>query len=420
MFRSLLVPFVLASFILSTFNLALPVRAQSWLEFNPALPKVTVPTPTGVPYGVPQSVPQPPGTLPASLTNPAGATSWSAPLVAPARNWKLGVYVRNLDVGALVQQVDGGSAAQLAGINVNDVIIAVSGSRIGEFDGRVVDIGDELRKNADALGRVSMVILDARTRSLRNIAVTLTATSGLTSGSATLADRASLPSGSVMTVQLQNASKPFFEVAGGKAVIRAEGTGPFPFALNYDPRYIDPRDQYQLMAYITWNNQVIYSLRQPIPIAASGLNQTFNLSLDRGNFTASAASVSSLAGIPNPPAGTISAASPGYGNLPGAADTTGLNQLFQSILGRPATSAEILAWQNYLQQGNSINDVAIKLMSSPQFRERFPTDTSYVQQIFQNVTGRAPTPAESEAWVARLESVGSPERIIAEMLAQKK
>ena len=399
----------LAAFAIGTHS-SPEASAQSWTDFSSAVPKVLPSATAGTSWGTPTL----PGT---TLTSPTG--TYTAPLVSSPRNWKLGVYVSNTNVGALVQQMDAGSAAQAAGINVGDVIVAVAGNRIGEFDGRVVDIGDELRRSADPYGRVSLVIQDVRTKALRAAVVTLNATSGLTSGNVVLNDRASLPAGSVLTVQLINVSKPFYEVAGGKAISRAEGVGPFPFSLNYDPRYIDPRDQYALNAWITWNNQVIYSLRQPIPIGASGLNQSFQLVAERGNYLTSSA-VAAIPGMSTSATGTVSAASPGYNNIAGAADANALNQLFSAVLGRPASSKEILAWQSFLQQGHNINDVAVKLMTSSQYRERFPTDTAYIQQVLQTLTGRPPTAAELQAWVARLQSLGSSERVIEEMIAQRR
>lgn len=389
---------------------------QSWTDFSSAVPKLAPPPATGAAWGTSGSYSLTP-TAPGSAAAPVGSVN--TPLISSPRNWKLGVYVRNLDIGALVQQIDAGSAAQLAGINIGDVVVAVAGYRVGEFEGRVVDIADELRRSADPYGRVSLLIQDGRTKNLRVANVTLNATSGLTSGTVMVGDRASLPSGSVLTVMLSNVSKPFFEVAGGKAVSRAEGTGPFPFSLNYDPRYIDPRDQYALNAWITWNNQVIYSARQPIAIAPSGLNQTFQLVVDRGNYLPSS-KPTTTPGFVTTAAGTVSAASPGYGNVPGATDANALNQLFVAVLGRPASSKEILAWQAYLQQGFTLNDVTVKLMTSSQYRERFPTDTAYIQQVLQTLTGQPPSTADVQAWVTRLQSVGSAERVIQEMLAQRR
>ncbi|MFN7627526.1 MAG: YbaY family lipoprotein, partial [Pirellula sp.] len=380
-------------------------------------------------YTLPGAIPATiPGTTTYPPTSPAGAVvnppyNYGQSLVPPVKNWKLGVFVKNADVGAVVQSIDPGSAAQVAGINVGDVIVAVSSTRIGEYDGRIVDIADELKRSVDPYGRVSLLIQDVRSRALRSAVVTMTSTSTVLGGTVSLGDRGQLPIGSVLTVQLQNISKPYYEIAGGKAVMRAEGFGPFRFELNYDPRYIDPRDQYQLNAFVSLNNQVFYSLRQVVPLAASSLNQNFNLTLDRGNFqpgatTAPATWLTSTA--PGSVSSTVSAGYPSNSNLPGAVNTDALNQVFVSLLGRAPTSREIIAWQSYMQQGHTLNEVAGKIMASPQFRERYANDPAYVQQVIQTLTGRLPNGTEVNYWVARMQALGSPELMIDEILAQKR
>ena len=404
---------------------------QSWTDFNAAVPKVV----PGV--GFPSTAPLVPGTYTLPGTTPIAPTVSAVPgssptynygqtLVPPVKNWKLGVFVKNADVGAVVQSIDPGSAAQVAGINVGDVIVAVSSTRIGEYDGRIVDIADELKRSVDPYGRVSLLIQDVRSRALRSAVITMTSTSTALGGTVTLGDRGQLPIGSVMTVQLQNISKPYYEIAGGKSVMRAEGAGPFRFELNYDPRYIDPRDQYQLNAFVSLNNQVFYSMRQVIPIAASNLNQNFNLTLDRGNFQPGAASApatwltSSVPATSTSAPSTVSVGYPSSSNLPGAVNTDALNQVFVSLLGRSPTSREIIAWQSYMQQGHTLNEVAGKIMASPQFRERYSNDPAYVQQVIQTLTGRLPDATEVNYWVARMQALGSPERMIEEIMAQKR
>lgn len=418
---------VVISIVYGTF-----ASGQSWTDFNAAVPKVV----PGV--GFPSTSPVAPGTytLPGTLpgtvtyppTAPAGAVAspaynYGQTLVPPVKNWKLGVYVKNADVGAVVQSIDPGSAAQVAGINVGDVIVAVSSTRIGEYDGRIVDIADELKRSVDPYGRVSLLIQDVRSRALRSAVVAMTSTSTALSGTVTLGDRGQLPIGSVLTVQLQNMSKPYYEIAGGKAVLRAEGAGPFRFELNYDPRYIDPRDQYQLNAFVSLNNQVFYSLRQVVPIVASSLNQNFNLTVDRGNFQPGAATVPATwlaSSVPSSTSSTVSAGYPTSSNLPGAVNTDALNQVFVTLLGRAPTSREIIAWQSYMQQGHTLNDVAGKVMASPQFRERYANDPAYVQQVIQTLTGRLPNATEVNYWVARMQALGSPEMMIDEIMAQKR
>jgi uncharacterized lipoprotein YbaY len=341
-------------------------------------------------------------------------------LVPTTKQWKLGVVVRNTDLGAIVQTVEPNSAAQTAGIIPGDSIIAVSGTRIGEFDGRVVDIGEEIKRYVDSLGRVPLLIQDSRTRALRSSVVTLTSTATALSGSVSLADRGSLPIGSVLTIQLQNLTRPFYEVAGGKTVLKAEGTGPFRFDLFIDPRYLTPSDQYQLTAFVSSNNQVVYNLRQPVLVPVQGLNQLYNLALERP-YTPPPASVATTPNSFTPVGGGVVTASlPAAPSLPGQVSTDALNQVFVSLLGRQPSSRELIAWQDYMQQGHTLNDVAAKIMASPQFRERYATDQAYVQQVIQTLTGKLATSNDVNYWVGRMTALGSPEKMIAELTAQKK
>jgi uncharacterized lipoprotein YbaY len=320
------------------------------------------------------------------------------------------VVVRNTDIGAVVQTVEPNSAAQTAGIIPGDTIIAVSGTRIGEFEGRVVDIGEEIKRYVDGLGRGPLLIQDSRTRALRASVVTLASAATSLSGTVSIADRSSLPAGSVLTVQLQNLTRPFYEVAGGKAVLKAEGTGPFRFDLFLDPRYLSPTDQYQLTAIVSWNNQVLYSLRQPTLVPAQGFTQLYNLVLDRA----------AASPPPTPPSGVITASLPAAPALPGQVNTDALNQVFVSLLGRQPSSRELIAWQEYMQQGHTLNDVAAKIMASPQFRERYATDQAYVQQVIQTLTGKLATSSDVNYWIGRMQALGSPEKMIAELTAQNR
>ena len=409
------------------------VQAQSWLGFNAAVPKVAPGYGGGVTVNAPGVAPSyPPTGFPTA--SPTGLSSASPTLVPTTKQWKLGVVVRNTDLGAIVQTVEPNSAAQTAGIIPGDSIIAVSGTRIGEFDGRVVDIGEEIKRYVDSLGRVPLLIQDSRTRALRASVVTLTSTATALSGSVSLADRGSLPLGSVLTVQLQNLTRPFYEVAGGKTVLKAEGTGPFRFDLFIDPRYLTPSDQYQLTAFVSSNNQVVYNLRQPVLVPVQGLNQLYNLVLERpytpppasvattpNSFPANSFPANSFTtnSLPASGGGVVTASLPAVPSLPGQVSTDALNQVFVSLLGRQPSSRELIAWQDYMQQGHTLNDVAAKIMASPQFRERYATDQAYVQQVIQTLTGKLATSNDVNYWVGRMTALGSPEKMIAELTAQK-
>lgn len=392
-------------FVACLLSVAPSALGQSWLGFNAAVPKVAPGYGSGVSVATPGVATTPiPGVATPSFTSVAPT------LVPTTRPWKLGVVVRNTDIGAIVQTVEPNSAAQVAGIIPGDNIIAVSGTRIGEFEGRVVDIGEEIKRYVDGSGRVPLLIQDSRTKGIRASVVTLASAATSLSGTVSIADRSSLPPGSVLTVQLQNLTRPFYEVAGGKAVLKAEGTGPFRFDLFIDPRYLTPTDQYQLTSLVSWNNQVLYTLRQPLLVPVQAINQQYNLLLDRAVSTAAA----------TPTGGVVTASLPASPSLPGQVNTDALNQVFVSLLGRQPSSRELIAWQEYMQQGHTLNDVAAKIMASPQFRERYATDQAYVQQVIQTLTGKLATSNDVNYWVGRMQTLGSPEKMIAELTAQKR
>lgn len=357
---------------------------------NPSMPS-TNPMPgqnygTGLPYD------------PNASAFGTGYGASSGAMASNRRDWKLGVSIQNTEIGAVVVQVAPGSPGQQAGLETNDVIVAVGTSRIGAFDNRVVDLADELRRNADAMGRVSLVVFDNRQRTLQSVPVSMTSTTTTSiRGSVATRDSVQLPYGSVLTVQLQNVSKPYYEVLGGKSVSRADGYGPYTFELNCDPRYMDPRDQFQLLASISSGTQEIYRLLQPVPINPTN-PQPINLVLERV----------SMGGDINLPGNVVNA---GYPPL----DNNQMTQLFLQLLGRAPSNRELLAWQAYLQQGNSINDLKAKLLSSAQFRERFGNDTLYVQQLVTLLTGRNANQQEVAYWVGRLQSMPA-EAVVVEML----
>jgi uncharacterized lipoprotein YbaY len=387
--------------------------SQGWLDsFRTAQPRVNVglqngfPQTNGIPAN-PYSTNAPPlqPTDPEATNRgfPTGNGYGVGPMLVPNRkDFKLGVYVQNTELGAMITQVAPGSAGQQAGLEPNDIIVAVGGSRLGAFDNRIVELTDELRRNTDNLGRVTLLVLDSRQRILQSIPVSMNSTSSSLAGFVMTRDRMQLPYGSVLTVQLQNASKPFYEILGGKSVTQANGQTASPFELNVDPRYVDPRDQYQLIAYISSGNQELYRLPQPIAINMNALGQPINLTLERsqGGFVNS-----------NPiPSGNV--VNVGY---PAQIGTNDIANLYANLLGRAPSARESIAWQSYLQSGNSINDVAAKLLSSPQFRERFQNEASYLQQAILLATKRQPNQQELSFWLTRLQS-NSPEVVIGEIL----
>ncbi len=396
-----------------------------WLDFASAIPKVLNPNgPTNFNTSVP-GFPSTSGvTAPYSTTalNPSNANVYNqggfatGPMLAPARkDWKLGVYVQNTEAGAVITQVAPASAGQQAGLQPNDIIVAVGGSRLGSFDNRIVELADEIRRFTDPMGRVSLLVFNSRQRSIMPLQVSMNSTSSTLTGTVNTRDRSQLPFGSTLSVQLQNVTKPYYIIDGGKSVTRADGIGPFSFELYFDPRYVDPRDQYQLTASITVGNQLLYYLPQPIAVDVRNLGQSINLVLEQGLGGQ---------GFNNPGQPNFNGSNSGNVvnvNYPGAIPPNAINDLFLQLLGQQPSAREVVAWQSYLAQGNSINDLKVKLLSSPRYRERFQNnDGAYVQQLVTSLTNQVPNPQELAYWMTRLQSTGSIELVINEILAKNR
>ena len=63
--------------------------------------------------------------------------------------WRLGVAVDMMEVGARVRSVDRGSPGDTAGLEIGDIIVTVAGFQVGLVDGRTYRLEDELQRQAD-------------------------------------------------------------------------------------------------------------------------------------------------------------------------------------------------------------------------------------------------------------------------------
>lgn len=361
---------------------------SSWADsFRSALPSVPG-------FGTPSS--------PSSMGIPYSSTSTPASFGSGRRDWKLGVNIQNTESGAVVTAVAPNSPAQQANISPGDVIVAVGSSRLGIVDGRIVELADELRKFADNYGRINVLLFDSRSRTLRSANATLSSNASSITGVIALRDGQILPTGSTLILELRNATQPIFEVAGGKSSTQIQGIGPYPFELNVDPRYISPTDQYELMAAIFLGNQQLYSLTQPVRLNAGNMNQPLSMTLERFNGSVSSGS-------------SVSAAYPNMGG------TDQITQLFLQIIGKPPTTAELLGWQSYLNQGRSIDELRFALLSSNKYRERFRGDDGvYLQNLIRELTNRTPSQQELAYWIGRLQATGSTSDVAKEIMAQRR
>lgn len=90
-------------------------------------------------------------------------------ITAPQRNWSIGVEVRKLDTGVEIVEVQRETPASRARLEPRDVIVTVNGQQVGIVAGREVDLLDALAIQADASGRVLLLVQNHRDRSLINV-----------------------------------------------------------------------------------------------------------------------------------------------------------------------------------------------------------------------------------------------------------
>ena len=152
----------------------------------------------------------------------------------------------------------------------------------------------------------------------------------------------------------------------------------------------------------------MYGLPQPIFVDVNNLGQQLNIQLEQ-------ASGGMAFSNPNNSAGnTVNVVNAGYSSSFGPAQ---LNELFMQVLNRLPSAREVVAWQQYLGQGNSPNDLKVKLISSSQFRERFAyNDPAYIDRMIQALKGRPSNQQEVALWTARLQQTGSAELVANEIL----
>ncbi len=373
---------------------------------NQALPRMnsTNPTAPGFPQGIPTSTSAFQNNNSPIANSGFGNNNWNqGTITGRPRDWSLGVALANTETGCLVQQVQPNSPAQRAGIEQGDLIVAIGGSQVGLVSGRLNDVGEQIRRSADLNGNVEALVQDGRTLRLQRIPVSLDSASTGITGIVTIRDRGTLPYGTILTVKLENASRPFYEVSGGQVQLQVNGTGPFGFEMHYDPRFIEARDQYRLSAFISDSRgQMIYGLRQAL--AVSPANMPSNIRLD----------LESLRDLQVGSSGGVITAS--YG-----ADPNLLNEIYMQLLNRQPNAKEQIAWSQYLSQGNSINDLKAKILGSPNFYDRVGQNPQlFIQTMIPLLKkGQFASPQEVQAWLNRLQQYqGQREEVVREFLQQ--
>jgi hypothetical protein len=102
---------------------------------------------------------------------------------------------------------------------------------------------------------------------------------------------------------------------------------------------------------------------------------------------------------------SATAVASGIARSPEALDAA-VTGLFHRFLGRNPKPAGLATFVSYLQTGGTLEGVSQQLLASPEYQSHFPTDSSFVQSLYQNLLHRTGSSAEISQWVALLPTLG--------------
>lgn len=302
-----------------------------------------------------------------------------------AEHWNLGVRGDSTDVGFVVSQVVPGSAADRARMQRGDTIVNVEGFQVGQVTGRLYDLNLEINRRADPSGAVGLLIQDGQTGRLASIRIQLDGHSSQLTG--VVVGAQVLPPDAIVTVQIENVSRPNWLVRNGQQVISGANQRNVSFRIPYDPNYISAQDVYQVRAIVSSGGRdIMYS--QPVRVLTQGAPSEVQLRLE--GYVAAA----SATGNPN---GYMSAGYVNYNEL-----DQRVVEIYRLYLGRPPTVGELAAARVLGSTNNLLDRLPLKLMASQEYFDLARNDNDYwLSNVFGVVVGRRPDTNELAQWRLR-------------------
>lgn len=311
-------------------------------------------------------------------------SNWLGGTTTQTRQWRLGVSGDNTETGVLVRDVSNNSAASRARIEAGDLIVNVSGFQVGMVGGRLYDLVEEINRRADTSGFVTLVVQDHRSGRLASVRVKLDDHQALISGTLVYRERNPLPSDAVVTVQIENVSRPYYTVRGGQTTFRPNSGTNIPFEIAYDPAYIWPQDTYQVRAFVTSGGRTIMDTPQPQRILNGNPSNQVRLQLASLLFTPSSGSV-------------ISAGYPNYNEIDDRLIT-----MYRKYLKRDPTIIELAALRATPGIETRLASMPLELMAAQEYFDAVGNNNSvWLERVFKELVGRNPTSAELQQWMQR-------------------
>jgi hypothetical protein len=306
--------------------------------------------------------------------------------------YRLGVQVRNTENGVLLTSVAPGGFAARNGLEAGDVIVTVGGFQVGYVDRRLYDLGDELDRNVDNSGRVTLLVLRQRDGRLINNYIDFSEPPGGVGpgpgGGPT--DRVSLrgeieargnprlSSNAVQVVRILDVTHPAWQSAVvSRSVERGPGQFPLNFGVAFEAR---PGHRYAVDAIIYDGGRQFQTDRAVIdgPVTR---DSRFKLRVDRD----------------------IALYDP--------------TNWYRSNLGRAPTGRELSVWREQLEQGYSQDEIEAQVLGGSEFFDRNRSNPAeYARGVTRAAAGREPSPDEVRRLTTQLQQAGANRSSVVEQM----
>ncbi|MGE0376193.1 MAG: YbaY family lipoprotein [Planctomycetaceae bacterium] len=296
--------------------------------------------------------------------------------------WRLGVYSVDTGTGVQVVRVTSGSPAHAAGIEPDDMIVAVAGYQVGLIENTRREMGQAFNDYAGQDGHVNLLVHDRRTRNLTNVHVHLESRLQRLEGTVTFREEFQLPRGAQVRIDLYETVRQGVSYPIVSKTITDWRNQPIPFVLDFDPSLIDPRREYAVHATVVADNRTYYQTRNPYRVITAGYPRVVDLRLY--------------------------STSSGYEG--GFADNRDqqveqIVQWFREYLNRDIRASERQVYTSDIDRGKSLDEIRAQLLGTPDFYVRSGNDDeAYVRRLYEVVLNRQPTQQEVTAWLRQLES----------------
>ncbi len=302
--------------------------------------------------------------------------------------WRLGVESFETETGVLVRSVAPRSAAELVRIEVDDVIVAVEGFQVGIVGGRLYELNDELNRRASTNGVVTLLVQDHISGRLASIRAQLDGNQNSLTGTLVHTGRPPLPSDAIVTVEIENVTRPHYQVRQGNYSFRPTVANNIPFEIAYDPSFIDPQDLYRVRAFVASGGRTILNTPSPQNVLTRGNPSQARLTL---------APLDSSLVSSNPTQGVITAGYPNYNAL-----NERITQMYQQYLGRRPTTLELAALRATPNIESRLDLMPLEIMAAQEYFDLAGNnDAVWLQKVFQEIVKKRPSQSELDQWMRR-------------------